>query len=712
PRGLDPAPHAVGDAAGRPGLVAMHAAEQPRSADTAPAAAPHIRRDGSAVLELPDGRGRHRLGPAEYRFYASVRSGRTFEAASDAARVAAPCWSAESGRMMLAWMRSHQVADGVRVDPPRDAPATGAAPPRPRGVWNPLMFRVPLGSPQPLLVRCRPLLARAPRAAALWVAVAAVLAAAAVLLTRWPAFAVAYGSLVTPGRVLSVGLAWLALRLVHEVGHAVACFALGGEVTSAGCLFVAGAPLTYVDVSSSARLPTRRQRLTVALAGIAAELLLAAVLILLWGVLPTAITLRLAADALLAVAVGTLLFNLNPLMKFDGYFVLMEVTGLENLYERGAAAVAGLLGRFVWGRRERPAAVGRGPWPVLVYGVAAAAWRVVAVGCVCAAAVAMLGPLGTLLSVLLVCSVFLAPAWRAWRRGWAPASTAERFRAVTRVALSVGATLLAAHLTPAPAWRTAPVVVEQATANPVCCGAEGFLAECYAKPGQRVAAGEPIALLRNDWLHVEARRLESQAAIASLRRADAVSRGDAPLASRLRLREAALQEQLTTIKSRVANLTVVAPSGGAFLGKDLSADTGKFLRLGDAIGQVGDAQSRGFTALVEARRADEIAVGRRLDVRTSDGRRFRAAIASIEPRAISDATPSPFSAANGGPLPVLTDGDGQRFDRPYRRLRLAVDSSDGRGLRVGQRGWAAFSGERSMLCLLAAWFAESAGVPQ
>ena len=146
---------------------------------------------------------------------------------------------------------------------------------------------------------------------------------------------------------LKLAAVWLILKLLHETAHAVACVHFGGNVPAAGVLLVIFTPLPFVDVTASWRFPSKWQRIATAAAGIYLELFVAAMAILLWNWSDDSIVRNAALNVAATASIGSLLINGNPLMRFDGYYILSDWLELPNLSASGQKFIAGLFQRML-----------------------------------------------------------------------------------------------------------------------------------------------------------------------------------------------------------------------------------------------------------------------------------------------------------------------------------------------------------------------------
>lgn len=201
-------------------------------------------------------------------------------------------------------------------------------------VHNYLFYRIPLCRPQGLLERTLPI-ARAMSSLPVRAVIGSMGLIGLYLVSReWDAFTATFQNFVTWEGALLIALALSFVKAAHELGHAYTAVAFGCRVHTMGVAFVVMAPLLYTDVSDAWRLRDRRQRLLIDSAGIKVEVAIAAIALFFWAFLPEG-PMRGLAFTLSAVSVlSSLAINLNPFMRFDGYYLLSETLGVDNLQAR------------------------------------------------------------------------------------------------------------------------------------------------------------------------------------------------------------------------------------------------------------------------------------------------------------------------------------------------------------------------------------------
>ncbi|MCD6665740.1 MAG: HlyD family efflux transporter periplasmic adaptor subunit [Hydrogenophaga sp.] len=261
-------------------------------------------------------------------------------------------------RQMLSFLSDNQL---LRLDRPADVANAAQQKARQRRspvewlVHNYLFFRVPLVRPQAALARLKPWLERINMA---WVAlVVGLLTLAGLYLVsrQWDQFTHTLIDHFTWTGLLGYGVALLLAKTVHEMGHALVATRYGVRVAHMGVAFLVMFPMLYTDTGESWRLPSSRQRLAIASAGIGIELALAGICTLLWSLTPDG-ALRNGLFFLATTSwVMTLAINASPFMRFDGYFILSDLLDMPNLNQRSGALARVWLRRVLLGWND--------PWP-------------------------------------------------------------------------------------------------------------------------------------------------------------------------------------------------------------------------------------------------------------------------------------------------------------------------------------------------------------
>lgn len=217
---------------------------------------------------------------------------------------------------------------------------------------NYLFIRIHLIRPDALLrflmPLARPLMTRA---ALIWTLLFALLGGVLVM-RQWDAFIGSAPQFMTADGLVLYGAAIVVAKILHELGHGLAAARHGLRVPSMGIALMVLWPVLYSDTTEAWKLTDRRSRLQIAAAGMAAELMLAVFALNLWLLLPPG-QVRGAVFALAAVTwIATLAVNLNPFMRFDGYYLLSDSLDVENLQDRSFTLARWRLRRVLFGFEE------------------------------------------------------------------------------------------------------------------------------------------------------------------------------------------------------------------------------------------------------------------------------------------------------------------------------------------------------------------------
>jgi putative peptide zinc metalloprotease protein len=246
-----------------------------------------------------------------------------------------------------------------------------------RLIHNYLFFRIPLLRPDRFIRKTAPYISSLFRPGFQIFTVAAAMLGLYLVSRQWDAFTGTFPYVFTPEgivvSVLSVGF----IKSMHELGHAYVAHRHGCRVPTMGIAFMVLVPLLYTDVSDAWRLKSRFERLRIDLAGVLTEIHIAVFALLLWVFLPDG-PFRSAAFVLAATGwVLSLIVNLNPFMRFDGYYIFADLLGVENLQPRAFRHLRWRIRRLLFGTgEERPDRFGpKLDAAVTLYAIATAIYR-------------------------------------------------------------------------------------------------------------------------------------------------------------------------------------------------------------------------------------------------------------------------------------------------------------------------------------------------
>jgi putative peptide zinc metalloprotease protein len=453
---------------------------------------------------------------------------------------------------------------------------------------NPMSLRFPLWDPDRLLeviaAWVRPL------PAALWVALWIACAVPALLLaaSHWSELTRDFDQkLLASSNLWVLAIVFPLLKGVHELAHGLAVKRGGGQVHEMGVMLLVFYPVPYVDASASHAFPSKWQRAWVSAAGMAAELWVAMFALFAWLLLDPGLARAVAYNVMVLGSVTTLLFNGNPLLRYDGYYLLADLLEIPNLGPRANRYWQYLLTRYLFGIRPArpfPATRAERRW-FLAYAPAAAAYRiVVTIGIawfvgqqyfafgVLLAVVSLLGgvllPLGKGLAIVFTDPRFMARAQRVW-------------------AVLAGSTLAVIALLfvlPLPHSTRVEGVVWLPEEALVRAGTDGFV-ERVGAPGSRVQAGDVVLVTRNPGLVAHGNQQEGRVDEIQAR-LDAAWGSHPAEAGQLAQTLAQEQAQLQRLRHEEDLLNARAHASGALLVERPQDLVGRFVHRGDVLAYV------------------------------------------------------------------------------------------------------------------------------
>lgn len=643
----------------------------------------------------------YRIGYAEYVFISLLDGRTTFaEALAIAAqRLAAQSLTTQQATTIYLWLLEKGLGafEDASGNSNLFAPSTGRSKTGSSAIPNPFWIKIPLGNPDRLIRVLLPGVAWLFSPVFIALGLVLIIAAIWTTATNWGQFLSASEILFSPRNWLWMTVAWIALKVVHELAHAIACRRYGGEVREIGIALVLFAPLAYVDVTSSWRLPSKWSRIHVAIAGIYVELLVAAAAALIWQYSESKFASHMLYNLIVMASVSTILFNANPLMRFDGYFILSDLLEIPNLYAEGSKIVHRQVTWLLFGSSARVQQIHCSRrWWIGCYGWAAAVWRLVLCVSLAIAASVLFHGAGFALTILAVAGWVGKPAWQ-FARGLVTrynSSPLQVWRALSLSSLTVVVVGLALFRMPSPATVSAPGVVEYQDVQNLRSLTVGFVREVFVVDGQHVVAGQRLLELENPevstyyhdlCLEIKQTEVKYQAAV------DRHETADAQVAQR---QIAALTEQLSEARYRFESLDVRAPVSGKIIRRSMEQLLGAYLSEGGPMLSIGNENSKEVIASIDQSHFDSVAphVGQSVNIRTGSHARVTGKLVRVEPRASSRLIHPALSASEGGPLEVVpsTKGDSSQGDEfelaePCFRAVVSVPADSATTMFSGQR---------------------------
>jgi putative peptide zinc metalloprotease protein len=399
-------------------------------------------------------------------------------------------------------------------------------------------------------------------------------------------------------------LLFLITKAIHEFGHGITCKRFGGAVPEMGVMMLIMMPAPFVDATSSWSFGSRWHRFLVNAAGMMFELTIAGAAALIWLYEkqnnPGSLSAQLAYNIVFMASFTTVLFNANPLLRFDGYYMLADFLEVPNMYDRATKHTQWLVQRFAYGMENaQPVATAVGEqWILLIYGFASQIYRFFVLTGIILFIAGQLLTIGLLLAawsfiawcVVPVCKFFhwlLTSGQLGEQRKRAMAVT---FGVIIAFIIGVGVINVDEH-------KRTEGVIESAQRSDISIASDGFVTQVLVDPGEQVKAGQTLLIAENPQLLARKAELETELLKLDIDRRMAMVK-DLVDMSIARAKAVAIQDELDDINDRIADLVLKAPQDGTLIAADFKQFLGQYVRRGDVVGRVADLKQLRVTALV------------------------------------------------------------------------------------------------------------------
>jgi len=527
---------------------------------------------------------------------------------------------------------------------------------------NPMSIKIPLFDPDPLLARWAPRLAWcfSHRGALLWLA--AVLPALFLAGLNWNALTMNMSDRVlSSSNLLVMVVVFPLLKIAHELGHGLATRVWGGAVHQMGVMLLVFAPVPYVDASSSASFCSKHQRATVAAAGMLVELLLAALAMYVWVLAEPGVVRAVAFNVMLIAGISTVVVNGNPLLRYDGYYILSDLIEMPNLAQRGQKYLTWLWDRHVFGVHDQEPPVespSERRW-LVAYTPLAWCYRVFVTLSIILFVGGAFFIFGTLLAIWGAFSLVGMPLWKAYKHVvHSPGLQRRRVRAVKISSAIVAATLVIGFLLPMPLRTKAEGVVWLPEQSILYAGGGGFFQRWLVEPGTRVMRGTPLFVLEDELLATEL--AVAQAKVAEVEAHYRAEQFANPTKGALVLRQLEQeQEVLRRTDERSKKLVGYAEADGVLVSARPPVDMpGQHYRKGELVGYV--LEKRDLIARIVVQQDDIDLVQNRyrdaqLRLAESVGNAHSAKLVRVTPGGTTELPTAALGIPGGGNIPTAPD---------------------------------------------------------
>lgn len=563
---------------------------------------------------------------------------------------------------------------------------------------NVFFLRLRLWDPDSFLKRAMPFVRWlfTPAAAVLWLAVVGT--GLAMALGDWDRLRSQTAGVLEPGNLLLLYLAFALAKVVHEFGHAFACRRFGGEVHAMGITLLVFTLVPFVDTTAAWAFRERRKRVLVGLAGMIPELFLAGIAAIVWANTGDGVLNAVCYNLMLVASISTVLFNANPLLRFDGYYILSDLTDTPNLAQRAQQQTLHLVETKVFGGRHSfgPARTTKEATLLVLFSIASWAYRLVITWSLILLVSDKYFGLGLAAAAVAFYGTFIMPIVGAVRYlATEPRIGRVRRRAATLALAAAVVVLLIVGVIPFPHRFRAPGILHAEKYTKVIAATAGYVDSIEVPSRTQVAQGQLLLKLKNPELDLQlaAGAAEREATLALERK---VMREAPARIAPVRRRLDAVERHIGKLVEDAADLEFHAHQSGLWVSPRATDYPGLWVPRGSAVGEIVDDRSFEFLAVVPQEDAREL-FGQAIqsaEIRFPGDAQTAVRVTSwrVVPSR-QDVLPSPaLGWGGGGPVRVQNeDSRGVRTAEPFFLVVAKVDRNPSVAMLNDRTGFVRFS---------------------
>lgn len=471
-----------------------------------------------------------------------------------------------------------------------------------------MFLKIPLVDPDHFLKRMLPYVKFMFGYIGLFIWIVSFLLAAKVVVENIDSLSDQTNAILAPSNLVLLYLGMVIIKTLHELGHSFVCRYYGGEVHTLGVMLIIFVPLPYMDATSSWSFRSRWQRIFVAAAGMVVELFIASIAVLVWANTAPGTVNSLAYNMIFVASVSTVLFNANPLLRFDGYFMLSHLLDIPNLYTK-AQKQAFYIGKKYLLRMKKvtsPSVNTKESFWLLFYSIVSTIYRVILFTSI------VLFVANEYLIVGIIMAVFMSFLWLikppySLVKFLLTSPTLERNRMQAIVNSILILTLVVSLLAfiPIPESFRSPGVIESANYNNITADVDGYIESVLTPSGSIVSKGAPLVKLTNRNIDQERRILDAQWDEILNQESKSRFQNIADMTPILE-RKKSLKNKILQIEKKSQSLVIKASQGGRWVSPQISELRDTWVKRGDSVGFVIDEGELLFTAVISQEDASKI----------------------------------------------------------------------------------------------------------
>jgi len=486
--------------------------------------------------------------------------------------------------------------------------------------------------------------------------------------------------ILSPDNLILLYLGLVVVKAIHEFAHAAVCRRFGGEVHTMGVMLMVFTPLPYMDATSSWMFRSRAKRILVGSAGMLAEVFVAAIAAVVWANSGAGTLHSLAYNIMFIGSVSTILFNINPLLRFDGYYILSDLIDMPNLHLHANRQMKHLVEKYPFGVKtsQSPAKDRKEAWILVGFGVLSTVYRVVVFTGILLFVADKFLVIGLIMALICIVAWGVIPPLKFMTYLFSsPVLQKTRTRAILVTAFIF--VLMAGFLgmVPLPNRFRSPGIIESENYTQVVTGAPGYIEESCVMSGKPVKKGGLLIRLNNHDLDLEIRMAQAQKLEIMALEQKAESEMISDLEP-IRKRRETIEKKLNDLEMTRNQLMVRARQDGIWISPNIDQIVGAWVERGAAVGEIIDPDAFRFSAVVSQDDAaglfnDQIDYS---EVRLfgEEGSNLRVTRLSIIPYKHENLPSASLGWLGGGEISVaMNDETGTRTTEPFFQVYADFD---------------------------------------
>ena len=430
---------------------------------------------------------------------------------------------------------------------------------------NYLFIRIPLVRPDAWLTRCLPHMNGLFSPVLHYLLLLLGLAGSLMVIRQWDDFLATFQYFFSLKGLMLYGLTLIIVKSAHELGHAFAAKRQGCRVPSMGIAFLVLFPVLYTDTTDAWRLTSRSKRLRIVTAGVRVELYLALLATFLWSIVPEGALKSVMFFVATTSWITSVLVNISPFLRFDGYYALSDWLGMENLQQRGFAVGRWALRKSLFGLQDPlPEPLTRDRTRLLIF----YAWGTWLYRFFLFLGIALLvyhlffKVLGIFLFIVEILWFIVLPIWRETRVWWQRRREFAASRSLRLLQIMVALVIMACII-PLPGRIDIPAVLKAENNLTLFAPEDARITKINVQEGDRVQEGQLLLTLESSALRYELQQVKESIDLIRIRlRRNASSRAERDSTAIMRQQQIRLNEKLAGLQSRINQLQVKAPFSG------------------------------------------------------------------------------------------------------------------------------------------------------